>query len=354
VNKPADHNAELSVAGAPDHSVSRNRWRLMKTSVRWLATAGLIVWLAKSTNWPSVGSTFATASVPWLLVAAATYVAAQLASVMRWSLLIRAAGISATWRKLLAAYFEGMFVNVCLPTTVGGDLMKVLRLGGTQNKAVVAGTVVADRATGLGALFSLLIVGVLLKFHYVGWMAAPFLIAALIIMMLIAIRILGGALSINAWRRQGGACPQSHLDKVTGPVPAGVWQLLTQAPWLGVIAWAFVVQGLGVAAVAAAARAIQLDVSPLEILVATTTVSLAAALPLSVAGVGVREASLPLLLAADGVPREQAIALGITWSVIVLAVGLIGGPAHFFGQRGAFDETEVKDHSAPVGARRLA
>jgi hypothetical protein len=106
--------------------------------------------------------------------------------------------------------------------------------------------------------------------------------------------------------------------------------------------------------VAAAARAIQLDVSPVEILVATTTVSLAAALPLSVAGVGVREASLPLLLAADGVPREQAIALGITWSVIVLAVGLLGGPAHFFGQRGAFDEAEVKDHTAPAAARRLA
>jgi hypothetical protein len=61
-----------------------------------------------------------------------------------------------------------------------------------------------------------------------------------------------------------------------------------------------------------------------------------------------------LLLAADGVPREQAIALGITWSVIVLAVGLLGGPAHFFGQRGAFDEAEVKDHTAPVAARRLA
>src|SRR4051812_17229085 len=328
---------------------------MARTAVRWLATAGLIVWLALSTKWRLVGSTFATASIPWLLVAAATYIGSQLASVMRWSLLVRAAGVLVTRRRLLAAYFEGMFVNICLPTTVGGDVMKVLRVGGAQNKTVVAGTVVADRASGLGALFSLLIVGLLLKFNYVGVVGAPLVVAALLILMLVAIRVLGaGVLAINGARGQRGGWLRSQLRRVTGLVPAGVWQLLTRAPWLRVIAWAFVVQGLGVAAVAAAARAIQLDVSLVEILVATTTVSLVAALPLSVAGVGVREASLPLLLAADGVPREQAIALAITWSAIVLAVGLIGGPAHFFGQRGAFDEPEVKDHTAPVGARRLA
>src|SRR4051812_1089707 len=328
---------------------------MARTAVRWLATAGLIVWLALSTKWRSVGSTFATASIPWLLVAAATYIGSQLASVVRWSLLVRAAGVFASRRKLLAAYFEGMFVNVCLPTTVGGDVMKVLRVGGAQNKAVIAGTVVADRATGLGALFSLLIVGLLLKFHFIKIAAAPLVVAALVVIMLVAIRLLAASvLSIQSRGNQRGTWIQGRLEYVTRLLPAGIWQLLTRAPWLGVIAWAFVVQGLGVAAVAAAARAIQLDVSPVEILVATTTVSLAAALPLSVAGVGVREASLPLLLAADGVPREEAIALGITWSVIVLAVGLVGGPAHFFGQRGAFDESEVKDQSAPVGARRLA
>ena len=53
--------------------------------------------------------------------------------------------------------------------------------------------------------------------------------------------------------------------------------------------------------------------SPVEILVAATTVSIAAALPISIAGVGVREANLPLLLAADGVSRELAITLGMAF-----------------------------------------
>jgi glycosyltransferase 2 family protein len=101
------------------------------------------------------------------------------------------------------------------------------------------------------------------------------------------------------------------------------------------LAWAVVVQRLTVAAVAAAGRAIGLNVSLAGLLVATTTVSLAASLPISIAGLGVREASLPLLLAADGVPRMLAVALGLLWSAIVLAVGLTGGPGHFAAQRRA-------------------
>jgi uncharacterized membrane protein YbhN (UPF0104 family) len=354
VNKLADNNAQLSLVGASDEAGSRNYWRVVRTAVRWLATAGLIVWLARSTDWGAVGSTFATALIPWLLVAAAINLASQFASVMRWRLLVRAAGIHATWRKLLVAYLEGMFVNLCLPTTVGGDVMKVVRVGGSQNKTVAAGTVVADRACGLGALFSLLIVGLLMKFHYIGLSGALFVLVALVLLMLGAIRVLAAGVNLTRSSTAQRAWLQSTLEKLSRPLPAVVWQLLAKAPWLRVIAWAFAVQALGVTAVAAAARAVQVDVSLVEILVATTTVSLAAALPLSVAGVGVREASLPLLLAADGVPDARAKALAMTWTAIVVVVGLLGGPAHFYGQRGAFNESEVTEHTAPVAARRLA
>jgi len=42
-----------------------------------------------------------------------------------------------------------------------------------------------------------------------------------------------------------------------------------------------------------------------------------------------------MLLAADGVPQSTAVALGLTWSAIVLAIGGVAGIGHIIEQRRA-------------------
>jgi uncharacterized protein (TIRG00374 family) len=321
----------------PAVTATRNKWRLVRTTVRWLATIALFGWLAYSISWETVWTAFRCASVPWLFAAAAIYLLSQFASVARWELLVRAAGIHAARGQVVAAYFEGMFVNICLPTTIGGDVLKVLRIGGSHHKRLAAATVVADRASGLVALVALLATGLLLKLDSGGRAIAMTLVVAT--MLVATPAVISGLQSLPAAMAAAGMDHDSMLRravrKVFLLVPAVVRRLITHSPWVRVLAWAVVVQSLNVAAVAAAGRAIGLNVSLAGLLVATTTVSLAASLPISIAGLGVREASLPLLLAADGVPRMLAVALGLLWSAIVLAVGLTGGPGHFAAQRRA-------------------
>jgi uncharacterized membrane protein YbhN (UPF0104 family) len=310
--------------------------------VRWFVTIVIFSWLAISTGWHTVWLAFTTASIPWLIAAGAIYLSSQFASIARWELLVRAAGVPVERGRLFAAYFEGIFVNICLPTTVGGDLLKVLRIGGPNHKRVAAATVVADRGSGLTALVMLLVVGLMLKLDDDRRAIALSLSAAVMLITMLA--------AIWVWHfmpvvmAAANAKKESVLRRTLRRswllVPAIVRPLVTRSPWVRVLAWALVVQGLNVAAVAAAGRAIGLSVPVAGLLVATTTVSLAATLPISIAGVGVREVSLPFLLAADGVPRELSVTLGIVWSVIVLAIGLTGGPAHFASQRRAARDSE--------------
>ena len=324
----------------------------MRGAVRWLATVTLVGWLAVSVDWYAVRPAFANASVPWLLLAATLYVASQCASVARWEILVRTAGLVQSRARLFAAYFEGMFVNVCLPTTMGGDVLKVLRVGGAQHKRVATSTVVADRATGFAALLMLLAAGLLIKFDHVGRVAGLLLGAVIVVSLPVAFWLLRyGINSINPVVRVRGSKLHRQFTRL---VPLEIRQLLVQTPWPRVMFWAFVVQSLNVAMVGAAACSIGLNVTPVEILVAATTVSIAAALPISIAGVGVREVSLPLLLAADGVPRELAITLGIALSGIALGGGLLGGPIHFLAQRAAARERENCVPAKTVAARRSA
>jgi uncharacterized protein (TIRG00374 family) len=318
-----------------------------------LATLAVFSWLAVSTGWHAVWIAATTASIPWLIAAGGIYLGSQVASVVRWELLARAAGVPAERGRLFAAYFEGMFVNICLPTTVGGDVLKVLRVGVPNHKRIAAATVVADRGSGFVALVMLLVVGLMLKLDDNRRAIALSLSAAVTLITILA--------AIWVWHFMPAIMAAANLRKESvlrrtlrkswRLVPTIVRPLVIRSPWVRVLVWALVVQSLNVAAVAAAGRAIGLSVPMAGLLVATTTVSLAATLPISIAGIGVREVSLPFLLAADGVPRELSVTLGLVWSVIVLAVGLLGGPAHFASQRRAACDIElaaadVKDRAA--------
>ncbi len=299
-------------------------WRRARVTVRWIATAVLLAWLARTADWRSVGPTLAAASSTGILAAALCYLASQFASVARWRQLVRSGGLTASVSRLLTAYFEGMFVNICLPTSIGGDVLKVLRIGGPRHKTIAATTVVADRAAGVVALIILLGFGFLLRFR-------DRLPAGAIPLTVIAFPILGAAAIIGLrLLLEHVARSENAAGRLVRAIP-----LLTAAPWLRIVAWALVVQGLNVAAVAAAAQAIGATITLAGLLVATELASLATALPLSIAGVGIRESTLPILLADDGVPRSAAIALGITWSAIVLSVGIIGGLGHIIEQRRA-------------------
>jgi glycosyltransferase 2 family protein len=325
--KPSGATGSASVHPAPATNTNvapRPAWRRARVAVRWIATALLLAWLARTADWLSVGPTLAAASPTWILAAAFCYLASQFASVARWRHLVHSGGLAASFSRLLTAYFEGMFVNICLPTSIGGDVLKVLRIGGPRNKTIAATTVVADRAAGVVALITLLGFGIVLRFR-------DRLPAGTVPLTVIGFPILGTAAIIGIRRLlEHFARSVNAAGRLVRAIP-----LLTAAPWPRIVAWALIIQGLNIAAVAAAAEAIGATITLSGLLIATELASLATALPLSIAGVGIREATLPMLLAADGVPRSAAIALGITWSAIVLSVGIIGGLGHIVEQRRA-------------------
>lgn len=333
---------------------------LARLAIRWLASISLVTWLFARTAWGDVAVAFEAASVVWLVIAAILYLASQFASVVRWSKIVTSARIDSRWPQLLAAYFEGMFMNVCMPTTIGGDVLKILRIGRGQDKRTTACTVAVDRASGLTALLGLLLLGLTLQFdatrrsHVALTCFVGTLCVALFLVHLIP-QLAANVFASVADRRSTRA--GAFLSRLRSYLPTAFRDIALHTPWLSIFAWAFVVQSLNVAAVIAATLAVGLNVPITGILIATTTVSLAAALPISVAGIGIREASLPLLLAAHGIPKESSLAVGIIWSAIVILVGLIGGPIHFWQQRHhpfAPRTIETSQETAVLAPRKVA
>ncbi len=100
----------------------------------------------------------------WLLsAAAALFLGSTIVNAWRWQLLAQAVGFRKPVRELLQYCFVGMFFNLFLPSTVGGDVSRCYYLSEGSGKYKQAFySVFADRAVGIAVLFIFATLGILL------------------------------------------------------------------------------------------------------------------------------------------------------------------------------------------------
>lgn len=305
-----------TTADNADEPQAKTNW--LRITLRWLVTVALVAWLFNKVDFTDVGEKLSAVNPLWIAAALLALLASQVASSARWRLLSAACGLESRFRRMVSMYFEGMFASLCLPSTVGGDLIKVVRLGGKKHKTLAAATVLGDRAAGFVALLVLLGIALLVDDHQRPALRRS--AGAVVTIGLTAVGLLVLAPKVPALRRL-----LEH--RVLRPLA-----LLHRAPWLSVLVWGLVVQSLCVAQVACIAQAFGVSVSLATLTIATMLTGVAAALPVSISGIGVRTAVLPTLLAAQGVSAGTGAAMGLTMDALFIVAGLTGGIAHLHEQ----------------------
>jgi uncharacterized membrane protein YbhN (UPF0104 family) len=254
-----------------------------------------------------------------------TYLASQIVSGIRWASLARPIGFHLGWLRFQQLYFEGMFFSLCLPSSIGGDVVKVLRLGGEgRGRILAACTVLADRLAGFAAM---LLIGLtaLAQQNYGLSLGQTLGVGLGLLAIALAASRIGFALLHWPSGRIAEHHPLAHFLERLLPYhhhPYVFWSA---------IGWGLVVQGLNVLTVIALGSAMGLSLSVEVYCIAVPLVGLMSALPISLNGVGVREGGLYLILSPYGVDQASSVALGLLWLSVTVATGLIGGLVYLFG-----------------------
>ena len=131
---------------------------LLKFLVRLGIGAALVVYLIHEHEVPFEEIADRLLQLPlWaLLLALLLNLAGQSLCAFRWSLVAALAGHATSFRVLWPIYFSGMFFNTCLPTSIGGDVLRVVGMArhtGSKSKALAS--VFMDRNVGMAALLAL-------------------------------------------------------------------------------------------------------------------------------------------------------------------------------------------------------
>ncbi len=134
----------------------KNRSLLLRLGGTLLAVV-LIVVLAREGDWADVLSALKQMPRERIALAVVLVLTSRLFVCLRWYILLRAGDVKISFSRSVALTFTGLFGNNFLPTTIGGD---VIRLAGAMqlgyDRAVCLASIAADRLLGaLGNLFIL-------------------------------------------------------------------------------------------------------------------------------------------------------------------------------------------------------
>ena len=273
-------------------------------------------------------------TVTWMSVAMGLTLFAVLLAAVRWQRVLDVLGLHAGLKRLVSLCLAGQFVSNVLPTTIGGDVLRVARLSrDTGETPKTFASVVLERLTGWLVLPLISVIGFLVNppLRDLGrateialGMAFATLMALCILLYAVADQRIGGRFEAkDGWRRFASAV-HLGLDRMKQE-PAATANVL----FVG-----FAYQLVLVLAAVAAAQCLGVRPAGLTALLAFfPAVAIAQVLPIGISGLGVREGAFVLFLGPLGVDAQDAIALGLLLYLLTLGVSLLGAPAFAFGAR---------------------
>jgi len=294
----------------------------MTLALRAAVSLGLLYFALSGVNTAAIGARLADLKPAWLIAGVALAFVQLALLAPRWQRIAKACGAELALGRAFQLGLIAAFFNQVLPSTVGGDAMRVwlfARDGQGWTRATYS--VLLDRFIGVLAL-AILVVACLpwsmtLIQNSIGR-------AALLVIGLgsIAAALAFIALGYLKWNVLQRFAPLRHLHRMS----VIARQLLFRAADAGtVIGLSLVVHVLTAGIAWCAAQAVDASFGFFHALVLLPPVLLISTLPISVAGWGVREKSLVLAFAYAGLSESNGFLVSVLLGATMIAVGLVGG-----------------------------
>jgi uncharacterized protein (TIRG00374 family) len=293
----------------------------------------------------------------WVVGAVAAYFLVEFAAAVRWWILLKVQRIHLSMPRVSGLFLIGMFYNQFLPGGTGGDIMKsYLLLKETPGKATGALlAVVFDRMVGLVALITITGALIALRYNWLTqlpetkhliWLLVAILASA-VLMLVTSFVVSGFHLAHQLPQRFPGREKLIELSAAYH-LYARHWRATLVAFGASIIAH---LSTFGTfLCVAYAFRAQVAVVDFFAIMPVERTIS---SLPISFAGVGLREKIFQIMLhGLCGVPEAVAVLIGSMSFLVMLACSAPGGIVYFLykpsGQTGHVKLSEMRKEVATL------
>jgi uncharacterized protein (TIRG00374 family) len=305
--------------------------RALITTLQVIVTVGLL-WLVfhDGEKRAQMLEALRQADLSWFVAGIVAYFLVEVLGSLRWWILLRVQSIHLSFRRTFGLFMIGVFFSLFLPGAVGGDIVKIFYLVRETgpNKATAMLTVLMDRLIGLVALIAISTVVIVTQYSLLS--STPHtsaLLYALTAILLSAVFGIGFSFFITGF---------GLVHKLPSHFPGHEKLVeLSVAYNLYGRAWTASLGGLLISVVAhlfffytfyCAARAFTDALSFKDITTVMPIINTITSMPISVAGVGVREKLFEdLLHALYNIPNNVAVLTSLMGFMIIVVWSAVGG-----------------------------
>ena len=306
--------------------LKKENLKLLSTITRIVVGVGLILFLLWRLDFNKILSNIQSLEASYLFYGLITYLFFVIVSAWRWQVLLDFKKFVIPFGRTSVLYFIALFFNNLLPTTVGGDVMRVLYTM-KKRKADALAIVLVDRILGFVGLFVFALFAVLyllivkqqtefLPFIVIGLVAIVFItyvffserVYSMLAPMVQKLKVLRLGERLNRLHEAA-----TEFGGAWGPITlCVVHSIIIQA--LLAIAPFFVLLAIG-----------NFEVGILPFFIYVPIINVVSMIPVSLNALGVREYFYVLLFARAGVAGETSLAVSLVSFFLLFLLSLIGG-----------------------------
>ena len=310
----------------------KKRW---KRAVRLVVAALLLVLLFTQVPVGKVAEALRGVQLGPVLIAVLVTAAAQVALAWRLKRLAAVNGAVLSLGRVLEINLTTRFYGLFVPGgNLAGNTIRFVRLAREQEH--IAGTALALAVDRILATLSLGLVG----FAFFAWVrppeGLPWLAALCVVTGGCVALILPAIAGVRYGRGLAGRLWRKHVrDRMPGPVvkvvrkAASIARQTERIPpsrLAEALGWSVLMHGLGAAAYWQLAHALGLELTFAEGGWGRTAMLVATLLPISFAGIGLREGAAVVALGALGIAGDVSVAFSLLCFVVtILGPGVVGG-----------------------------
>ena len=309
--------------------------KTLLTLLQVAVTVGLLWWVFHDpAKRAQMGEALRQANWGWLWIGVGVFFMCTILATVRWKVLLNVQGIDMGWVRTWQLFMVGMFFNLFMLGSTGGDVVKMFLTmrEAPDNKAAALLSVFMDRVIGMMALI-LISLG-FLYFRYDVLSHSPASSALLTTLLW----LLAAAVVVTVGMFVGSAFGWVHYLPSWTPLRGRIVEVsaachMYAKGWRQTI-WAFLVSfplfAMFFITFYCAARAFTDQLGLVDVFSVLPIVAVITAIPISVSGIGVRESLFVSLLAPFGITAAIATLISVTGFLINTVGSLAGGLVFLF------------------------
>jgi uncharacterized membrane protein YbhN (UPF0104 family) len=296
--------------------------RILLSTSKILISAALLYFSLRKVDLHDLASRIQFGSLGWLALAIAITFLQIFLGVLRWREIGEECGAPLKTRQAMRYNVIGTFFNQTLPSSIGGDAVRLwlVARGGAGWRAATY-SIFVDRAVGLIALAVLIAATLPWSYQLIydthGW-------TGLLLLDLVALGAGFGFLLIGVlpwpWLRQWWATHHIHACAVIANRV-----LFSRTHGLKVAVLSVLIHVMAVVIAWCVVQSIAAPVTFGQIFQLLPPVMLITMMPISIAGWGVREATMGLAFGYAGLLPNEGVNISLLFGAVSFAVGVFGG-----------------------------